>query len=242
MFEDRDTYRRLHKKQGLVSFEVTVKETNLNIQADRDLSRNALDAALKFRGHIEAHIGSFPEFASALAPLPVPGPVPAVVRDMYDAAGRVLTGPMAAVAGGVAEHVGKALLQHSGQVMVENGGDVFVRSDSDTLFSIFAGDSPLSMKAGIRVKKRKEFFGLCTSSGTIGHSKSFGRADAVTVLSPSCALADAAATALANRVKSPSDIEKTVNRGKKIPGIEGLVIIKGKHMGIWGNLELVPLI
>ncbi|WP_022664019.1 UPF0280 family protein [Desulfospira joergensenii] len=241
MFEDRSSYRRLHRKKGLVSFEITVKETNLNIQADQDLTREAVTAALKFRGYIETHIRSCPEFSSSFAPLPVPDLIPGIVLDMYRAAIASRTGPMAAVAGAVAEHVGKSLLTISREIVVENGGDVFIRSDSDTIFTIYAGESPLSMKAGILVKKRKKPFGLCTSSGTLGHSKSFGKADAVTVLASSCALADAVATALGNRVKTPSDIAKAVDTGKQIPGIEGLVIIKGEHMGLWGDLNLVPL-
>lgn len=241
MFEDRTAYRRLHRKKGLIPFEITVKETNLNIQAETDLTREAIVAALRFRGYIETHIESFPAFSSSLSPLPLPDRVPGIVEDMYRAAAIAGTGPMAAVAGAVSEHVGKTLLALSGEIVVENGGDVFIRSDSDTIFSIYAGNSPLSMKTGIRVEKRTDSFGLCTSSGTLGHSMSFGTADAVTVLSSSCALADAAATALGNRIKAPSDIKTVMDEGKQIPGIEGLVIIKGKHMGIWGNLELVPL-
>ncbi len=241
MFKDRDTYRTLHRKKGLVSFDITVSQTNLNIQAEQDLSRQAVSAALKYRAYIETHIKSHPEFSSSFSPLSLPGFVPAIVKDMYDAGLKAGTGPMAAVAGALSESVGKALSDLSGEVIVENGGDIFIRSNSDTTFGVFAGKSPLSMKAGIQVKKRNTPFGLCTSSGTIGHSKSFGKADAVTVLSSSCALADAAATGLCNMVNTPLDIEKAIDRGKQIPGVDGLVVILGTYMGLWGDLELVPL-
>lgn len=243
MFENRATYRTQHRKKGLVSFEITVKETNLNIQARTDLSNQAVQSALKYRNFIEAHIHKFPAFATALTPLPLQKPslAPAIVKDMTEASWRTNVGPMAAVAGAMAQYIGKDLLALSTEVVVENGGDIFIKSDSETIFSIYAGKSPLSMTTGIRVEKRKKPFAMCTSSGTLGHSKSFGRADAVSVVADSCALADAAATALCNQVQKASDIETTIHTGKQIQGVQGIVIIKGKHMGLWGNLKLVRL-
>jgi ApbE superfamily uncharacterized protein (UPF0280 family) len=84
-------------------------------------------------------------------------------------------------------------------------------------------------------------YGICTSSGTLGHSKSFGKADAATVLSYSCPLADASATALGNMVNKPSDINDAIEKGKSIPGILGIVIIKGESIGLWGDLKLVRI-
>ena len=240
MFEDRGVYRRQHQKTGLVSFEITVKETNLNIQAQTDLSDQAIRSTLKYRQYLETHILQHPEFATALSPLPLPGIAPAIVMDMMKAGIQTNVGPMAAVAGAMAEYVGRDLLALSNEVLVENGGDIFIRSATQTVFSIYAGDSPLSMTTGILVEKRRPF-AMCTSSGTLGHSKSFGAADAVSVMASSCALADAAATALCNRVKDKEDIEKAIHHGKQIQGIQGIVIIKGEQIGLWGNLKLVRL-
>ena len=83
--------------------------------------------------------------------------------------------------------------------------------------------------------------GICTSSGTIGHSVSHGHADAVVVTARSCALADAAATAIGNRVKDRQEINTAIGFGKQIEGIEGILVIIGPEMGAWGQLELVPL-
>ncbi len=238
MFENRE-YRKHHQKEGLISFDVTVKETNLNIQADTDLSQEAIRYVLEVRNMLEAYIGQHPEFAAALVPYKDSGPVPGPVHRMMDAGRLVHVGPMAAVAGTVAAFTGEKLLTLSNEVLVENGGDIFVKSDTDTVFSIFAGESPFSMVTGIKIKRQNAPYGLCTSSGTIGHSTSFGKADAVTILSDSCPLADAAATALCNRVKSGSDISKVVDTGKAIPGIRGIVIIKDDAIGAWGDLELI---
>ena len=191
MFENRKMYRVCHQKQGLVSFNVTVKETNLNIQADSDLTEQAIRAILTHRQYIENHITRFPRFADSLTPLSDPGIAPKIISEMAMASKIAGVGPMAAVAGAVAQSVGRDLLQWSSNILVENGGDIFIKSDTQTIFTIYAGSSPLSMKTGIKVARRPASFAMCTSSGTVGHSKSFGKADAVSVLADCCALADA---------------------------------------------------
>jgi ApbE superfamily uncharacterized protein (UPF0280 family) len=240
MFENR-TYRKQHQKKGLVSFDITVKETNLNIQAQTDLTNKAIKSVLTCRNTIETYIKLFPEFANSLTPIHNPGPAPQIIKDMIKAGQLANVGPMASVAGAVAEYTGKSLLADTSEILVENGGDVFIKSDSETIFNIYAGDSPFSMTSGILIKKREAPYGLCTSSGTLGHSKSFGKANAATVVSDSCSLADAVATALCNMVKKTVDIKSAIDTGKTIPGVQGIVIIKGESIGLWGDLTLVKL-
>jgi hypothetical protein len=148
---------------------------------------------------------------------------------------------MAAVAGAVAERVGRSLLNHTGQVIVENGGDIFLCVDAETVIGVYAGASPLSHRLGLKIDPGSMPLSVCTSSGTIGHSKSFGKADAVCVLSPSCALADAAATAIANHVQGPEDIEAAARRGKSIAGVWGVLVVTGDKMGAWGQIEITAL-
>lgn len=241
MFEDRSVYRRQHRKAGLTSFEITVKQTNLHIQADTDLSAQAIQAVHRCRGLIEGHIRQDPGFVDSLLPMAVPDTASRIIRDMAQAAGVANVGPMAAVAGAVAEYTGRHLLSFSSEVIVENGGDIFICSHTDTVLSIFAGNSPLSLTTGIQVPAQKTAFGVCTSSGTFGHSTSFGKADAVMVMARSCMLADAAATGLANQVNTSDDIPCILEKGRQIPGIQGLVIIVGTQIGLWGNLKLVSL-
>ncbi|MGZ3604978.1 MAG: UPF0280 family protein, partial [Thermodesulfobacteriota bacterium] len=81
----------------------------------------------------------------------------------------------------------------------------------------------------------------CTSSGTVGPSLSFGKADAVCILSKSAALADAAATAVGNVVKEKKDIELGLEMGKEIAGILGTLIIVEEKMGVWGTIKLAQL-
>jgi ApbE superfamily uncharacterized protein (UPF0280 family) len=149
-------------------------------------------------------------------------------------------GPMAAVAGAMAECVGRYLLGQCRQVVVENGGDIFLKSDRSLVASLFAGDSPLSMQFGIKLPPAENGLGVCTSSGTVGHSLSTGSADAVCVVSASCALADAAATAIGNRIHASRDIKSAIAFGKSIPGVSGIVVVVKQAMGAWGSVELVP--
>jgi hypothetical protein len=150
-------------------------------------------------------------------------------------------GPMAAVAGAMAEFVSKDLLSFSKEVIVENGGDIFLSISKERVIGIYADDSPLSLKVGIRIGSEETPVGVCTSSGTVGHSLSFGRADAVCILSKSAALADAAATSVGNIVKEKKDIDSGLKRGKEIPGVLATLIIIGDKMGVWGNIHLVQL-
>jgi len=240
MFNNR-TYRKHHRKKGLVSYDITVKETNLNIQTLTDLTDIAIKAVLHCRDYIETYIKLYPEFATSLLPVKKSYTAPEIIKTMIKAGDLTNTGPMASVAGMVAEYTGKALLPFSREVIVENGGDIFIQSDTKTTFTVYARNSPFSMACGILVKKRDTHYGMCTSSGTLGHSKSFGKADAVSVLSESCAIADAAATALANKIQKIEDIQKVIDKGKKIPGVDGIVIIKGESIGLWGDLKFVTL-
>lgn len=240
MYEPR-VYRDVISPQKRCFFRVRVKETDLYIHARNHLEPVALDLVLKYRSHIETHIRQHPEFLDALAPVPESGPAPGIIRDMIAAGRAAGVGPMAAVAGAVAEHVGRGLLQHSSEVVVENGGDIFLKADEPLTVAVFAGRSPLSMKVGLKIDASMAPVGVCTSSGTIGHSLSFGFADAVCVVSSSSALADASATAIGNQVRSAGDIQKGVDFGRKIRGVDGILIVKGEKLGAWGELELVPL-
>jgi ApbE superfamily uncharacterized protein (UPF0280 family) len=234
-------YRNLVSKQNLISFNVRVKETDLFVQATKRLDTLTKDLILRYRGVIESYIQSYPEFVTALTPWPIMSPAPMIINDMISAAAKAGVGPMAAIAGAIAAYVGNDLISYTQEVIVENGGDIFFHVDDALTIAVFAGTSPLSLKIGMKVKPQKKAMAVCTSSGTVGHSLSFGKADAVCVMSPNCALADAAATAICNRVKSKKDIQTAINFGKQIDEVMGLVIIVGDKIGAWGDFELVSL-
>jgi uncharacterized protein len=235
------TYRsRLHPS-GLSSFRVAVKESDLWVSAECFLENETLDLLLACRHQLETYILSHPSFKTSLAPEPMDPLAPPVVRTMMEAASTAKVGPMATVAGTLAQEVGVGLLRFSREVIVENGGDVFLKAERPLTVSIFAGDSPLSEKVGLRIEMAQMPLGVCTSSGKIGHSLSLGKANAVTLLAPSAALADGAATFLANRVREKRDLEKVAALAGEIPGLLGGVMILDGSLVSWGDVQLVTL-
>ena len=234
-------YRSWLARDGLVPFRVTVQETDLYILAQTPLEREAQEAVIHLRHQLEEYIKANPLFQTSLDPLSDDPRAPKIVKELLDASQKAGVGPMAGVAGAMAEFVGKELIASTPEVVVENGGDIFMQSSTERKIGLFAGESPLNMKVGVRIPPDRTPLGICTSSGTVGHSTSFGKADAVCVISPSCTLADAAATALGNRVGGKRDIERVLEEGQKISGVDGIVIIVGDALGVWGDYELVKL-
>jgi len=239
MYEPR-TYRHWIKGTGLACYSVTVKETDLQVCTCRELHKEAVSVVRRCRKEIERYISAHPAFLTSLEPLPLDGTAPAIVQEMMRAGQAAGVGPMASVAGAVAEAVGRELLALSPEVIIENGGDIFISSLKTRHTGIYAGKSPFSGKIALEIKPDDTPAGICTSSGTVGHSLSFGRADAVIVLAASTALADAAATAICNRVKEEDNIERELDHLQEIEGLSGAVIIMGKRIGVRGAVKLVP--
>jgi ApbE superfamily uncharacterized protein (UPF0280 family) len=234
-------YRHWIKDDDLVSFELTVEQTDLYIRSRRNLKDKALDSVLKHRDSLESYIARHPIFLTTLQPYQAEAGAPAIVREMARVSQLTGVGPMAAVAGAIAEAIGRDLLAFTPEVIVENGGDVFLKVSRKRLVGVYAGDSSLSNRIALGIMPRETPLGICTSSGTVGHSLSLGNTDAVIVLSPSTALADAAATALCNMVKAADDIPQAIEKAQGIEGLRGLVIIMGDKMGVWGKVRIAPL-
>lgn len=235
-------YRDVVKASGLKQFFVKFKETDLQILAETDIRDIALKIVKRLHTQLNQYILTHPEFKTSLVPIEADPNAPEIVKMMTDAGKSADTGPMAAVAGAIAEFVGRRLLQKSPEIIIENGGDIFIRSKNKRTVAVYAGDSPLSMKFGVRLEPAREGIGVCTSSATVGHSLSLGKADAVIVIAESSALADAVATATCNRVTLPSSLEDALNFAISIPGVKGVLIILGDKLATAGkSFELVRL-
>jgi len=237
MYELR-TYRHWIKDADLISFNVVEKETDLYIRASKNLKRKAYKLVLKYRSMLEKYIERHPLFLTSLEPVSVSDDAPHIVKSMAESAARVGVGPMAAVAGAIAEFVGNELLAYSPEVIIENGGDIYLKSLDKRIVGIYAGKSPLTGKIGLEIEGEDTPLGICTSSGTVGHSLSFGEADAAIVLSKSATLADAAATAIGNLIKQHSDIPRGIKFAEGIEGLRGVVIIKDDKVGLWGEVKI----
>ena len=232
-----DAYRQAVASDDLVAARVRVRETDVLVSAAVDLGERADVLVHRFRRQIEDYIAAHPNFTAALVPLEPDPAAPPVVGAMMAAAAAAGVGPMAAVAGAIAQFVGIELLPCSRDVIVENGGDIFLRSEVPREVLLLVEDSEFE---GLRiaVPPSPEPFGIGTSSGTTGPSLSLGGADAVMAVAPSAALADAAATAVANVVKGPGDLTDGVARARQI-GVDGVVVVTGGRMAAWGRIELV---
>ncbi len=235
------TYRNHAGSDDLVSFSATIAQTDLLISADKDLTKEAKDSIAILRSDIEEYIKRYPGFKTTLRPVDCDNKAPLVIKRMISAAKSCDVGPMAAVAGAIAEGVGKDLLKFSSQVIIENGGDIFIASKETRIVGLYAGRSKFTDKIGIRIKSDLTPCGICTSSATVGHSFSYGKADAVVVLSPFTSLADCSATALCNSINSKDDIDSAISRGKRIKGVNGILIIINDTLGAWGDVKLVDI-
>lgn len=239
MFKER-SYRRWVESDDLISFEVKERETDIYVLADKVLKEQAREAVLSYRADIEGYAVSHPEFYESLEPVRVGDDAPKIVKSMADAAGKSGVGPMAAVAGAVAEFVGRDLLSFTNQVIIENGGDIFLKTSRKRIMGVYAGEgSPFTGKLAVEIPPAENGLGVCTSSGTVSHSLSFGNADMALIIADDALLADAMATATGNAVKSVYDIEKGINFAKSIAGVKGVLIIVGDKLGTWGEIKLV---
>jgi ApbE superfamily uncharacterized protein (UPF0280 family) len=235
-------YRGIVNPEDLKPFNVTIKQSDLQILATKNLRPKARRALEKARKDIERYIKDNQVFLSSLEPVDVPDDAPEIVKTMAAAGHAAGVGPMASVAGAIAEYVGRALLEESPDVIVENGGDIFLQSSTPRTIAIYAGRSSISMRFGVKIESCQRGLGVCTSSATIGHSLSLGKADAAIITADDTAFADAVATATCNRVTLPSTMEPALEFATAIPGVRGAIIVLGDELAVKGTgFELVEL-
>jgi len=215
------------------------KETNCTIIADDESAINTAVLSIKYhRKQLEKYIQGHPKFLYSLRPVPVDNG-PLIVRLMSEASEKANVGPMAAVAGVLADLAVKDMTLAGSEVaVVENGGEVSAISNRPIDIALSAGDSPLSRQIGFRLE---EFpIGVATSSGLYSHALSFGDAEAVTVFAVNAGLADAVATAVGNLIKGDDcrgAIENGIKEALGIDGVRGVLIL---YRGIVGKAGKVP--
>lgn len=239
--DTRRVYRDWVEGQGLVTFAVNLGETDLLVAAPRDLFREALASAARHRSTVEDYVRSHPRFATSLQLVEARKDAPDIAKSMASAAALAGVGPLAAVAGAIAEAVGLDLLQLADEVIVENGGDIFLSTRRRRTVGLYAGRSLLSGKLALVIEPEDSPLGICTSSGSFGHSLSFGAADACTVLARSAALADAVATALANRIRSAADLGSVLSSTPIPDGVSGVFATVDSQVAVWGDIRLTSI-
>ncbi|TRZ95726.1 UPF0280 family protein [bacterium] len=234
-------YRNWVKQKGLYSLGIIVKETDLVILTDKPVDREfALKRIQLYRRDIESYINKDSRFLTELKPIEVELNARPIIKAMSRAAKKANVGPMAAVAGAIAQFLGQDLLKNGyREVIIENGGDIFLATHKERSVAVYAGESRLWKDLKLVIKPKDSPLGICTSSGTIGHSLSFGCADSVVILAQDTTLADAVATAAANRINSSADLEKAVNFARSVKGICGASAILKNNLVSWGKIEIL---
>ena len=217
------------------------KETQCTIIADQKHGiQTAIKSIKQHRKALEEYGKAHPNFFYTLEPTPAPAK-PLVAKLMAEAAEKANVGPLAAVAGVIADLAVKDMTATSCKVaVVENGGEISAVSNEPIDVAVSAGDEPLSKRFGFRLT---EFpIGVATSSGRFSHAFSFGDAEAATIFCKNAGLADAAATAVCNVVKgedTQAAIQSGISKAISIEGVEGVLII---YKGFTGTAGKIPKI
>jgi ApbE superfamily uncharacterized protein (UPF0280 family) len=239
--------RSQRSMQNIVLAHERIGESDISIKSD--LSKAvaiALESIRASRKLLEGYIERNPIFLYSYDPVSLQRDAPQIVQRMEEAADRANVGPMAAVAGAIADLATERMLTEGANIaIVENGGEISAHSNELMNVEIYAGSNPLSRKIGFRVDRDQFPIGIATSSATVSHAFTFGEADAATVIAENAALADAAATAVCNHVQG-SDIRNSIRSGlkvaKSIKGVKGALVIRDNYVGAIGQLpQLVQI-
>ncbi len=229
----------------LIKEAYTLKESQCTLISD---SQAAIEAAIqsiqRSRFELELYVRANPKFLYTLTPIPAPEK-PLVAKMMAEATQKAEVGPMAAVAGAIADLAVQDMLKTGCQVaVVENGGEIMAQSNQPVDVAVAAGDEPLSRRFGFRLT---EFpIGVATSSGRFSHAFSFGDAEAAIIFCKDATLADAAATAVGNVVKgddAQAGIQAGIKRGMSIEGVDGVMVIYKGEVGTAGKIpQIIKLV
>lgn len=214
------------------------RETAVTIEADDKYVPIAEEAMLDARAQIENYIVRDDFFRTTFDPYPLRTDMGDVVKRMCMAAEKANVGPMATVAGAIAEEaVLRMMKAGSTHCLVDNGGDIAMRTSRSVTVGLYAGEAQPHY-LGLEVPASRGLLGICTSSGTVGPSISLGIADLATVIAPDVALADACATKLGNMVRDddPMTLERALRMVLKVKGVQGALIMINGKLGLGGDV------
>ncbi len=216
-----------------------IRETIATVTADERYHPVCLASIERSRGDLERYILADPFFKVTFEPHACPSDSPAVVRRMAAATARVGVGPMAAVAGTIAGLALEAMIEAGCRYgIIDNGGDIALINDRPVTVGIYAGESPIK-GLGLEIVPRNTVLGICTSSATVGPSISLGNSDASLIVSEDVSLADAAATALGNRIIDGDSLAHAFDFLKAVPEVTGAIGIIGDRMATYGQLPKI---
>lgn len=228
----------MHKEQ------IDLDESHIRLTTDLK-NNNLKNYIKKIRYELKKYIIKNQDFIISLEPLKIPNEeIPLIVKKMYESSKIADVGPMASVAGTISEmSINHLIKNNSTYSIVENGGDIAIINDKETICGIYSNNNIIGNQIAFKLKPRKKALGICTSSGKIGHSISFGQSDSLTVISKSSSISDALATRIANDVNGNSNEDKISNAletcEKYKEFFNGVLIISGDNIGTIGKLPKI---
>lgn len=225
----------------LIKQTYSYKETIGIIISDSQKAIEAGKQAIQeHRRQLEKYIQQNPIFLYSLEPVNLSdGPI--VAKKMAEASEKAGVGPMAAVAGVLADLTVNAMTAVGAEVaVVEDGGEASAMSNVPIDIALSAGSNVLSKRLGFMLERFP--IGVATSSGKYSHALSFGDADAVTIFAENAGLADAAATAVGNVVKGNNiaeAIKSGIHKALSIEGVKGTFILYEDKVGRAGEIPRI---
>lgn len=240
------------KAKTIFEERITIAETELKVSSDLKLPELP-NYIMKLRSELKGYIRKNPDFLTSFEPVRVKSDkslnfdhsnsdeVPLIINLMSRAGRRADVGPMAAVAGTISQlSMGFMVENGSKFVIIDNGGDISLEINRDVVVGLYAGESSLSGELGFKIKPKQTPMGICTSSGTVGHSISFGRADSVTVFANESSIADALATSIANEARGIKDedaVQRSLEHAEEFKkSMRGVMVVVGESAGTLGRI------
>lgn len=240
------------KAKTIFEERITIGETELKVSSDLKLPELP-NYIIKLRSELKGYIRKNPDFLTSFEPVRVKSDkslnfdhsnsdeVPLIINLMSRAGRRADVGPMAAVAGTISQlSMGFMVENGSKFVIIDNGGDISLEINRDVVVGLYAGESSLSGELGFKIKPKQTPMGICTSSGTVGHSISFGRADSVTVFANESSIADALATSIANEARGIKDedaVQRSLEHAEEFKkSMRGVMVVVGESAGTLGRI------
>ncbi len=213
---------------GFVSSRFEIGETAATIAGDPTHIPRATGAIARTRDDIERQIAADPFFLTTFEPYDRMRATSEVAGRMCEASRSAGVGPMATVAGTIAQTALEAMVEDGCEHgWVDNGGDIALCLHKPTVVEVFCEPGSTDV-FGFEIGPTDGVIGVCSSSGRLGHSISLGRADVAVAVAESAILADALATAICNGVRTRADLPACLEPFVHVDGfIGGLVMLDG---------------
>jgi len=236
---DRSIYRCCVKNKEKYAWLVSYYYTDILISSNKNIKSRIEKPLKKIYEILNVCIKNESSFLKSLSPIRIKPYFPEIIKEMCAKSAVFKVGPMAAVAGTVNEYLASCLQKYCDILIIENGGDIYIKAERDLNVGIYVKNPNFKDRVALRVNAKNMPCGLCSSSGTFGHSFSMGKCDLAVVLAKSAITADAAVTAFANRISCEDDISGSIAYFKGFEEIKGLLAIKNKRIGAWGAIEFL---